>query len=128
MQIVVPQPLDNGDDLAFKRRHIMIAQVPVTGDADISWYDTRLDASRKTVNVFFAVSSNGGASFSTNVKVSTASSNETQGDFTNFGNQYGDYEGLDAYGGVAHPVWTDHRANLADELWEEVFTSSVTVG
>jgi hypothetical protein len=34
MQIVVPQPLEDGGDLAFKRRHILIAQVAVAGDAD----------------------------------------------------------------------------------------------
>jgi len=25
------------------------------------------------------------------------------------GNQYGDYEGIVAFGGVVHPIWTDGR-------------------
>ncbi|MEA2557613.1 MAG: hypothetical protein QOG88_1151 [Actinomycetota bacterium] len=105
-----------------------LAVDPVTGDVDISWYDTRLDPSRRAVNVYFAFSSNGGASFSPNIRVSTASSNEEHGAKIDRGNQYGDYEGLDAYGGVAHPVWTDNRSSLDPSLWEEVFTATVTVG
>jgi hypothetical protein len=105
-----------------------LAADPVTGDVDLSWYDTRLDPSRQTVNVFFASSDDGGLTFSPNVRVTTARSNEEVGDNINLGNQYGDYEGLDAYGGVAHPVWTDHRASLPDRLWEEVFTARVDVG
>jgi hypothetical protein len=34
VQIVVPQSLDDGGDLAFKCRHILIAQIAVAGDAD----------------------------------------------------------------------------------------------
>jgi hypothetical protein len=67
-------------------------------------------------------------SFSPNVLVSTASSNEESGTNIDFWNRFGDYEGLDAYGGVAHPVWTDHRSTLAPALWEEVFTAAVKVG
>ncbi|MGZ4154274.1 MAG: hypothetical protein ACXVQ0_07320, partial [Actinomycetota bacterium] len=99
----------------------------VTGDVDLSWYDTRLDPTRQSVNVFFAASDDGGATFSDNARVTTAPSNEEQGTNINFGNQYGDYEGIDAYGGVAHPVWTDHRASLPGDLWEEVFTARVQV-
>jgi hypothetical protein len=105
-----------------------LAVDPVTGDVDVSWYDTRLDPARARVNEFFASSSDGGASFSPNVRVSTAASNEERGFHTDFGNQYGDYEGLDAFGGVAHPVWTDHRVSLPNPLWEEVFTAAITVG
>jgi hypothetical protein len=70
--------------------------------------------------------------------VSTASSNEhdCSGVFPcaaiNYGNQQGDYEGLVAYGGVAHPIWTDSRLNLQAKpgcrtglAMEEVFTATV---
>ena len=50
----------------------------------------------------------------------------------NYGNQQGDYEGLAAFGGIAHPIWTDSRRNTevagcADSrgLMEEVFTATV---
>lgn len=42
------------------------------------------------------------------------------------GNQYGDYEGLAAGNGVAHPVWTDRRQAVIDlGLREEVFTATL---
>jgi Mrp family chromosome partitioning ATPase len=30
-----------------------------------------------------------------------------------YGNQYGDYEGLASFGGISHPVWTDSRDQLS---------------
>jgi hypothetical protein len=122
------KPLQVNDFSKGDHYYHWLAVDPVTGDVDMSWYDTRLDPSRRSVNVYFAFSANGGASFSPNVRVSTAPSNEEQGAKVDTGNQYGDYEGIDAYGGVAHPVWTDNRASLAPSLWEEVFTATVTVG
>ena len=47
----------------------------------------------------------------------------------NLGNQYGDYEGIAALGGVVRPVWTDRRAGvIALGLREEVFVASITPG
>jgi len=57
--------------------------------------------------------------------VTTAATDETtQG--ADLGNQYGDYEGIAALGGVVHPVWTDRRASLPAALNEEVFTATIT--
>ncbi len=121
------RPTVVNDVLQGDQYYQWLAVDPVTGDVDLSWYDTRGDPSRESDNVFFSSSDDGGATFSPNVRVTTARSNEEEGTNINFGNQYGDYEGLDAYGGVAHPVWTDHRASLPDALWEEVFTARVEV-
>ena len=120
-------PLRVNDVKAGDQYYEWLAVDPVTGNVDMSWYDTRLDPSRQSVNVFFAFSNNGSVTFSPNVRVTTAPSNEESGTNIDVGNQYGDYEGLDAYGRVAHPVWTDHRASLAPRLWEEIFTASVRV-
>ena len=38
--------------------------------------------------------------------------------------EYGDYEGLAAAGGVAHPIWTDTRRLRT--LREEVFTTTLS--
>ncbi len=49
-----------------------------------------------------------------------------------YGNQTGDYEGLVAFGGIAHPIWTDSRRNQETTsswprgLMEEVFTAAVS--
>jgi hypothetical protein len=97
---------------------------PTTGFIHVSWYDTRNDPTHASTDVFYSSSSDAGATFSKNVQVTTAPTNETCCG-ADLGNQYGDYEGIAAYGGVAHPFWTDRRASIA-ALDEEVFTATVT--
>ncbi|HYS52395.1 MAG TPA: sialidase family protein [Thermoanaerobaculia bacterium] len=130
------------DALAFAvdRFYPWISIDPTNGVVNISFYDTRNDTTgfRFMTDTYLSRSSNGGASFGANVRVSTESSNEhdCNGLFPcpsiNYGNQQGDYEGLVAYGGVAHPIWTDSRRNqepapgcMTRGLMEEVFTASV---
>jgi hypothetical protein len=113
---------------------------PTNGVVNISFYDTRNDTtgSRYMTDTYLARSSDGGTTFGAAVRVSTESSNEHDCDGVfpcasiNYGNQQGDYEGIVAYGGVAHPIWTDSRRNTEPApgcttrgLMEEVFTASV---
>jgi len=131
-----------------------------TGALHVSFYSTRLDQSGKSVpfcslpigylcnincqtDVFHTVgtvSSNGGVSFSPDLRVTDKSSDESDNNKLNRCSdcfQYGDYEGIAVdQGGVAHPVWTDARfadgasrcpdvggsTNLCNE---EVFTAAV---
>jgi hypothetical protein len=118
-----------------------LAVDPVTGDVNLSFYDTRNDTtgSRFMTDTFFTQSVDGGVTFrSPNVRVSSVSSNEhdCNGVFPcsaiNYGNQQGDYEGLASRGGVSHPIWTDSRRQLESSagcrtnlLMEEVFTTTV---
>jgi hypothetical protein len=112
----------------------------VTGDVNVSFYDTRNDATghRYETDVYLARSTDGGATFGPNTQVTDEKSNEHDcaGVFPcaaiNYGNQQGDYEGVVAYGGVAHPIWTDSRNNQAPApgcpgnlTMEEVFTATV---
>ncbi len=90
-------------------------------------------------DVYFTQSTDGGVSWtSPNLRVSTVSSNEhdCNGLFPcpgiDYGNQYGDYEGLVSFGGVSHPIWTDSRRQLSPIsgcstglAMEEVFTATV---
>jgi hypothetical protein len=106
---------------------------PVTGAIDLSWNDARNDPSDVKTDIYAAGSANGGATFSANVKVTTASSDESSANpFADAGNQYGDYEGIVAFGGVFHPVWTDGRldgtidASTGQRIGEEVFTATVS--
>jgi hypothetical protein len=52
--------------------------------------------------------------------------------FADAGNQYGDYEGIVAYGGATHPIWTDGRLDATidpatgDRFSEEIFTATIT--
>ncbi len=134
--VTVTDPLLNVD-----RFNHWMAVDPVTGDVNVSFYDTRNDMTglRFQTDIFFTQSVNGGASFSSpNTRVTTASSNEhdCNGVFPcagiDLGDQQGDYEGLTSFGGVSHPIWTDSRLNLdsssgcrSNLLMEEVFTATV---
>jgi hypothetical protein len=112
----------------------------VTGDANISFYDTRNDTTRQRfmTDVYFTRSADGSIWLSPNTRVSTTSSNEhdCNGVFPcagiNYGNQYGDYEGLVSFGGVSHAIWTDSRDQLnfapgcrTNLAMEEVFTATI---
>jgi hypothetical protein len=113
---------DRGGAFQFNQ---WLAVDPTSGAVDLSWDDSRSDPSNHATDVFFAQSVNGGAAVSTNVRVTTATTDETASG-ADLGNQYGDYAGIDAFGGVAHPVWVDRRSSLAPALGEEVFTAAVT--
>ena len=97
---------------------------PTDGSINVVWYDDRTDPSHTDatplVDLFFASSNDGGLSFSLNSRISTQSSDTT----TNFGsgsNQFfGDYNAIDAFGGVAYPLWTDSRSGDQDLMTTQV--------
>ena len=115
---------------------------PVTGDVNVSFYDTRNDTtgSRFMTDIYFSQSRTGAASWLANVRVTDVSSNEHDCDGVfpcdgiDYGNQTGDYAGLASFGGVSHPIWTDSRKQLEARpgcrtglAMEEVFSATVTV-
>ncbi len=99
---------------------------PITQNVVLTWYDTRNDSTRKSTNYFLSESKNRGATFSANLQVATAATDETVTG-ANLGNQYGDYEGVAAFNGSIHPIWTDRRARIAavPGLDEEIFTATI---
>jgi len=50
---------------------------PTNGSVNISWYDTRNDPARRKTDIFYARSTDGGLTFSPNVRVTTASTDES---------------------------------------------------
>ncbi|HEY8132942.1 MAG TPA: sialidase family protein [Thermoanaerobaculia bacterium] len=136
----LPRPATDQLPFAVDRFNQWLSTDPTNGAVNVSFYDTRNDTtgSRFMTDTYLTRSGDGGATFGPDVRVSTASSNEhdCNGVFPcasiNYGNQQGDYEGLVAFGGVAHPIWTDSRRNQEPApgctrrgLMEEVFTASV---
>ena len=116
-----------------------LATDPVTGQVNVSYYDTRNDTTGSgfMTDVYLSQSADG-QSFGPSFRVTDVSSNEhdCNGTFPcdsiNYGNQQGDYEGVAARGGVVHPIWTDSRRNQVPGptcqlrgLMEEVFTATV---
>ena len=138
-------PLRIADDVVGADQFYQWLSVdPTDGSVNISWYDTRNDAAKRKTDIYFARSTDGGSTFSPNVRVTTASTDEScpvceaciaQSGFNacssfcrqscdaEIFNQYGDYSGIASFGGVSHPIWTDRRTG--QRLNEEVFTASV---
>ena len=116
-----------------------LATDAVTGQVNVSFYDTRNDTTGARYMTDVYLSRGDGISFGANQRVSDVSSNEhdCNGLFPcpsiNYGNQQGDYEGVAAYGGTVHAIWTDSRRNQdtaggtcsSRGLMEEVFTATV---
>jgi hypothetical protein len=136
-----PRPVGDALGIPVDRFNHWMSVDPVTGDVNISFYDTRNDTTgfRYMTDTYLTQSADGGVSWlSPNVRVSSVSSNEHDCDGLfpcagiNYGNQQGDYEGLISYGGSSYPIWTDSRRQL-DPIggcsrglaMEEVFTAKV---
>jgi hypothetical protein len=99
---------------------------PSSGSVNLSWNDARNDLNDVKTDIFFSQSTDGDLSFAPNVKVTTAMSDESAANpCADAGNQYGDYEGIVAFGGIIHPIWTDGRFDCT--LGEEIFTATITV-
>src|SRR5262249_6242902 len=96
---------------------------PSDGSLNVSFYDTRLDATHLSTNVFFARSTDGGLCSPPNGGVPDAPTNETCCG-AQLHDPYGDYEGISAVSGIARPVWTDRRTAV-QALNEEVFSSTI---
>jgi hypothetical protein len=109
-----------------------LAVDPVTGSVDLSWSDPRNDPRDTKTDTYATASSDGGTTFAPDARVTTVMSDESSANpDADAGNQYGDYEGLAARGGVARPVWTDGRFDgtvdpaTGQTFGEEVFTAAV---
>jgi hypothetical protein len=129
-------PLRVNDDPAGVRKdqfNQWLSVDPTKGSVNLSWNDTRNDPADVKTDIFSSQSTNGGLSFAPNVKVTTAMSDESAANpFADAGNQYGDYEGIVAFGGSIHPIWTDGRFDGTVDpatgvtIGEEIFTATIT--
>ena len=89
---------------------------PSSGNLAVTWYDARADLGKggagdtdgvpnDDAQVWGAFSTNGGASFTANVRISAGTSNSQD---SGNGIDYGDYSGLSYVDGIAHPAWSDN--------------------
>jgi hypothetical protein len=95
------------------------------GNVGAIYYDTVADAGRKKVDVYYQLSSDGGATWQAAVKVTTAMTDETVAG-SDSGNQFGDYNSLSGFGNAFFPSWTDRRNNAKEEIWTAKVTTSTT--
>ena len=96
------------------------------GSVNVAYYDTGAHGATST-NYTLARSTNGGTSYSASPVANAPTDESCCAPSVNLGNQYGDYEGVAAAGGIVRPVWTDRRQEVIDlGLREEVFTAALT--
>jgi hypothetical protein len=112
-------PVRVNDVTANSRFLPSIAVDQTTGDVAVAWYDARNSALNKTAQLFAAFSTDGGASFGPNVRVSAGASNSSRSEPPAPGARplgYGDFE-LDKsafVGGLFYPVWADNSNSTHD--------------
>ncbi len=116
---------DSGTNSQFFSK---IALDPTSGNIAVAWYDCRNSPANNRVEVWGTISTNGGASYLPEVKISAGS---TSGVGLGNGNELGDYLGLDFYNGVFRPCWADDSNSTGDnpngtsEL--DYYTAAVTL-
>jgi len=89
---------------------------PVSGALGVVYYDTVNDPGRRKTDVWYQSSFDGGQTWSSALKLTSAETDETAAG-ADSGNQYGDYIGLSGYAGLLFPSWTDRRNNGFEEIW-----------
>ena len=96
------------------------------GQAWVDLYSTRDDATRKTARFYArAVVPGAGStrvSYGPLTAVSTDASDYSDQECCGFGNDYGDYEGLDAAGGSIYAVWTHRLAGQDGDVFVNVLS------
>src|SRR5262249_21396154 len=111
------------NDNTFDSAQILpaLAVDPISGYVAISFYSARNDpgfgpGDRDTrpntdVEMFAAVSTDGGVSFSSNVQVASGPSSASIAGHNSF-TDFGDYTGLAFYNNVFYPAWADNSTSL----------------
>ena len=95
-----------------------------TGAVDVAYYDT--GAHGATPTRYTLARSHSGGPFTSTTVASAPTDESCCAPSVDLGNQYGDYEGLAAGGGLVHPVWTDRRQAVVElGLREEVLTATL---
>jgi hypothetical protein len=102
-----------------------LAVDPSDGSVNVAYYDTGTHGATSTLYTL-ARSTDGGSTYSATAVANKPTDESCCSPSVDLGNQYGDYEGIAAYGGVVRPVWTDRRQTVIDlGLREEVFTATL---
>jgi hypothetical protein len=102
-----------------------LAVDPSNGSINVAYYDTGTHGATAT-RYTLARSTNGGKTYSATPIANATTDESCCAPSVDLGNQYGDYEGIAAFGGTVRPVWTDRRQAVIDlGLREEVFTATL---
>ncbi len=99
----VTTPHETADQLTVDRYHPWLA-VGQNGTVHVIFYDTRRDPTRNSVDIFYASSSDGAATWSAPQRLTSVASVNIGDGF-----EWGDYNGLDVIGNNLIAIFTDNR-------------------
>ncbi len=119
----VRTPHETADANTVDRFHPWIATGP-DGKVYVIFYDTRRSATRVGVDMFYSVSSDGGNTWPTPVRLTSVLSPQIDDGF-----EWGDYNGLDVVGSQLISIFTDNRnegGGAADSI--DVYAAGLTIG
>ncbi|HLF16034.1 MAG TPA: sialidase family protein [Candidatus Thermoplasmatota archaeon] len=97
------------NDVAAGDQYIPWIDVDPLGGVHVVWYDRRNDPTNELLDVYYAYSGDGGATFHPNVRVSETNFNGDLGHHQGGFPFIGDYIGVDADAYAAHLIWSDTR-------------------
>lgn len=107
-------PVRVNDDAADADQFMPAVSVGPDGTVDVSWQDRRDDPGNRLFHTYYAYSVDGGVTFSPNLRVTSAPSDEKHSHHQNGMIFLGDYRDSDSTRGLATMVWVDTRDAKAD--------------
>lgn len=119
----VVTPHETADQTTVDRYHPWLA-VGGDGTVHVAYYDTRRDASRTSVDLFYTSSTDGGQSFAAPTRLTAQQSPKIDDSF-----EFGDYNGLDVVMNDVIAIFTDNRnegGGGADSV--DVYAAGLTGG
>jgi hypothetical protein len=124
----------NDDAIANGKSQFLprIAIDQTSGNIAVSFYDSRNSPGNNTAELWATVSTDGGATFLPNVKVSAGVSSALVTAISNTGFDFGDYCGPCFHGGTFYPCWADNSNSTGDNPAGaqnnfDIYTARVTV-
>lgn len=102
------------DEGSLNDQFMPAVSVGPDGTVDVSWQDRRDDPQNRLFHTYYAFSTDGGATFSPNLRVTSVASDEQHSHHQNGMVFLGDYRDSDSVRGAATFVWVDTRDQKAD--------------
>jgi hypothetical protein len=107
-------PIRVSDGTGSSKFNAAIAVDPSTGYVCVTWYDCRNSPTKDTAQIYGAISTSNGTSWSSNFPVATYLSDGK--DAPNGGFDFGDFDTMDAANGYFWRAWADNSNNPMSDL------------
>ena len=117
------------DDATTNDQWLPFVVVAPNGAVAVSWYDRRLDPQNLLIDVFMRISTDGGASFGPNLKITEVSfpppGLNLKLDFPPYSCYFSSYNFMAADTRNFYVVWTDNRMVTSDTVDPNIFFAKI---